>query len=147
MRSVFVDTNVLIYARDPAFPTKARQAVNWLTELASRNEAIVSPQILNEFVAVALRRFRGVPLDDVHAKARDLLPWCQAPSGSETSVRAMILQRDYQLSWWDALVVASALQAGCRYLLTEDLQAGMGFEGLTVVDPFATAPETIFIQS
>jgi predicted nucleic acid-binding protein len=146
MRSVFVDTNVLIYARDPAFPTKARQAQTWLSALAAKDEAVLSPQIINEFVAVSLRRFR-VPLQEIHARACDLVSWCHASTDSATTLLAMRVQSEYRTSWWDALVVSSALGAGCRYILSEDMQPGMVFHDLTVVDPFASDPEAILSKS
>ncbi|HEU5451456.1 MAG TPA: hypothetical protein VFU76_05695, partial [Terriglobales bacterium] len=58
------------------------------------------------------------------------------------SISASILQRawdvedEYRLSFWDALIVAAAKASSCRYLLTEDLQAGQDFAGVVVVNPF-----------
>jgi predicted nucleic acid-binding protein len=49
----------------------------------------------------------------------------------------------YQLSWWDALIVAAAKAGRCRYLLTEDLHAGQDFGGLLVVNPFVTGPDDL----
>jgi predicted nucleic acid-binding protein len=143
MRSVFIDTNVLIYPRDKDSPTKAARAAMWIRALSERNEAVISPQVVNEFVAVALRRFRTVPLQDIHGSARELIPLCHAPLDGSTTLLAMRIQSDFRTSWWDALIISSALAAGCRYILTEDLQPGMRFGDMVVIDPFATEPQAV----
>jgi predicted nucleic acid-binding protein len=53
------------------------------------------------------------------------------------------LQDGYQLSYWDALIVAAAKAASCRYLLTEDLQAGQKLDAIEVVNPFQRSPESV----
>lgn len=55
--------------------------------------------------------------------------------------RAWAIQDRYGLSWWDALIAATAQSAGCRYLLTEDLQAGQQLGEVQVVNPFMTDPD------
>jgi len=60
-----------------------------------------------------------------------------------TLERSWRIQERYQLSFWDALVVAAAKAASCRYLLTEDLQAGQDLDGLVVVNPFLDDPESL----
>jgi predicted nucleic acid-binding protein len=143
MRSVFIDTTVLIYARDRDFPMKAEQARTWLTHLTRLDEAVISPQVINEFVAVSLKRFRSVPREEVHARARALMPWCHAPLDAGTTADAMVVQHTYDTSWWDALIVASAAAAGCRFILSEDLQAGMRFGDITIINPFAARPQAV----
>ena len=147
MPSVFVDTNVILYSRDRTDPTRWSQARRWLEVLAAHDLAVVSPQVVNEFVAVSLRRFREVPRDEVHRRAEELLPWCRVALDAQTSALAMTVQTRYEISWWDALIVASALQAECRYLLSEDMQPGMSFGQLTVIHPFETTPQAILDQS
>jgi predicted nucleic acid-binding protein len=53
------------------------------------------------------------------------------------------LQDRYQLSFWDALIVAAAKFGGCNFLLSEDLQSGQDFDGLLVINPFLTAPDAL----
>jgi predicted nucleic acid-binding protein len=57
--------------------------------------------------------------------------------------RGWQLQDRYQLSYWDALIVAAAKAASCRYLLTEDLQAAQKLDGIEVVNPFVRGPESV----
>lgn len=144
MKSVFVDTNVLIYAQDQASPTRAAQAKDWISLLATRDELVVSPQVVSEFVAAAQRRFRSVSAGDIHRRARVLLAWCEAPLDAAVLRGAMEARERFATSWWDALIVASALAQGCRALVSEDFQDGMRFGGLTVVNPFLHPPQSLF---
>jgi predicted nucleic acid-binding protein len=147
MASVFVDTNVLLYARDPTDPTKSSMARRWLETLGAREAAVISPQVVNEFVAASLRRFRGTSQEEIHRRAMALLAWCRVPLEAQTSALAMTVQSRYGTSWWDGLIVASALQAECRYLLSEDMQPGMTFGQLTVINPFETTPQALLDPS
>jgi predicted nucleic acid-binding protein len=143
MPNVFIDTNVLIYMSDAGSPTKADRADQWVKALAKANRAIISPQVVNEYVAVSLKRFRSTPRADIYARARTLIPWCRAPLDGATSLSAMSLLDRYALSWWDALIVASAAASGCLHVLSEDMKTHARFGTVTVVDPFTTAPAAL----
>lgn len=127
----FIDTNVLIYAHASGEKSEmARQAI-----LAG---GVISVQVLNEFASVLRRKFRleWAVIADALADVRTALGPVR-PIDVETHVRALALSRSYGFNFYDALIVASALAAGCDTLLTEDLQAGQRVEGLTIVNPFA----------
>ena len=129
--NAFIDTNVLIYAQGAGAKSEtARRAI-----LAG---GVISVQVLNEFAAVLRRKFR-LEWDEI---ADALVDVCTAlgpvrPLDVETHLHALALARSHGFSFYDALIVASALAAGCDTLLTEDLQAGRRLDGLTVVNPFA----------
>ena len=74
------------------------------------------------------------------AEIRDLLAWQPATVDGAILDRAWKVQDRYKLSFWDALIVASAKSISCRYLLTEDLQADQNLDGIVVINPFRTAP-------
>lgn len=142
MKSVFVDTNVMIYMRDPSDPARREVATTWVERLASRGLIVVSPQVLNEFVSVSLKRF-DEPLDEIVTRVRFLSAFCTAELTSSTTVRALELRGGRMLSWWDALLVASALDYGCDVLLSEDLQDGWAIDGLRVLNPFTADINTV----
>ena len=129
--TAFIDTNVLIYAHGADEKSEtARQTI--LTG------GVISVQVLNEF-AVVLRRKSRLEWDviaDVLADVRAALGPVR-PVDVEIHLNAVSLARSHDFSFYDALIVASALAAGCDTLLTEDLQAGQRIAGLTVVNPFA----------
>ena len=147
MSLVFVDTNILAYARDPRDPRKQAIAMDWLRLLANQRTGRLSWQVLIEFNAVTTHP-RKLAMGETAAQA-DILAleaWNPVRPDAELLQRAWIVQSKYGFSWWDAMVVSAALIAGCGTLLSEDLQHRQVIEGsLTIIDPFAAdapAPPT-----
>jgi predicted nucleic acid-binding protein len=136
---VFVDTNVFLYALDREDLKKQQAARAWREELWKRRAGRISFQILQEFYAQAIRKWPE-GRDEARAEARDLLAWGPVIVDGSILERGWKLQDRYRLSFWDALIVAAAKSAGCRHLLTEDLQADQDLDGILVIDPFRTDP-------
>jgi len=129
--TAFLDTNVVVYATlsdDPRRPTAER-----LLEAGG----IVSVQVLNEFSAVASGELKRAwpkiraTLALVRSRVERVRPLTEA-----THERAVALAADHGLSFYDALIVAAAQEAGCDTLYTEDMQDGRVFGALTLVNPF-----------
>ena len=139
---VFVDSNVLLYAVDEADPDKQRVARNWRAELWKSRRGRVSFQVLGEFYVNAVRK-QPEAREEARAELRDLLAWNPVVTDAALLERGWTLQDRYHLSYWDALIVAAAKAAACRYLLTEDLQAGQKLDGIEVVNPFLRSPESV----
>jgi predicted nucleic acid-binding protein len=135
---VFVDTNILAYARDLRDPRKQGIAAAWLTSLAKHRNGRLSWQVLIEFYAVATHSAKlAMPTAAAQADVLALQAWNPVVPSGELLRRAWELQSRLLLSWWDAMIVAAALQAGCETLLSEDLQHRQVVDGcLTIVDPF-----------
>lgn len=129
---VFADTNIVVYAYgvDPDKVAKAKAILN--------DAPVISTQVINEFHNVARRKL-GLDLSTRHRIASDLLQSCRVVAIDQAIVSAaMQVEARYQISYWDALIVAAALASGCATLFSEDLQDGQVFEGrLTVRNPFA----------
>jgi predicted nucleic acid-binding protein len=139
---VFVDSNVFLYALDEADPRKQQAARNWRAELWKSRRGRLSFQVLGEFYVNAVRllpKARG----EARAEVRDLLAWNPVFTDAALLEQAWKIQDRYQLSYWDALIVAAAKASSCVYLLTEDLQAGQTLDGIVVVNPFLDGPESI----
>jgi predicted nucleic acid-binding protein len=126
----FFDTNVFVYAAS-SDPRKSRAE-----ELLARR-GFASAQILNEFANVARKKMRHDWADIEYAvvRFRKILD-SVLPLTLETNAAAIRLARDHRLSFYDALVVASALEAACDTLYSEDMQDGRVFHGLTIQNPF-----------
>jgi predicted nucleic acid-binding protein len=140
----FVDTNVLVYARDASEPAKQPAAERWLRLLWATRSGRVSSQVLNEYYTVVTEKLRpGLGRDEARADVRNLMAWAPVPTDGPVVEGAWTVQDRHGLSWWDALVVSAAQVAGCAWLLTEDLQHGQALDGVTVVDPFLTDPEEL----
>jgi len=133
----FVDTNVLLYAYDHNEPIKQRQAEALLTDLWHRRAGCLSIQVLQEFYVNATRKLSR-PLELATAKelVRDYALWIVHLPTSSDLLSAIELHERYQVSFWDAMILQSALELGCALLWSENLNPGQSFVGLTVQSPF-----------
>jgi predicted nucleic acid-binding protein len=139
---IFVDTNVFIYALDSSDISKQRVAQIWLNALWNSRTGRISFQVLQELYVKIVYRM-PTARDRARAEIRDLLAWRPISTSANTLEQAWKIQDRYRFSFWDALIVAAATEAGCEYLLTEDLQSGQTLEGMKVINPFALAPAAI----
>jgi len=142
---VFVDTNVLLYAFDEADPIKQAAAQAWRAALWKSRAGRISFQVLQEFY-VNVRQKWPSAAEAARAEIRDLLAWHPVAIDGALLERGWKTQDRYRLSFWDAMIVAAANVSGCGYLLTEDLQSGQTLDGVTVVSPFHTSPESTLVS-
>jgi predicted nucleic acid-binding protein len=142
--TVFVDTNVLVYAEDRAHPDKHLAARRWLRELWMRRQGRLSTQVLNEFYVTVTRKLvPAMPAGDARAEVRRFQRWQPWLPDHATVESAWAVESRFGLHFWDALMVASAQQQGCRWLLSEDLQHDQSFDTVRVVNPFMAGPELL----
>lgn len=139
---VFVDTNVLIYALDEADLKKQEAARAWRAELWKSRRGRISYQVLQEFYVKVTEKWPRAR-SAARAEVRDLVAWRPVAVDAGLLERAWTIQDRYQLSFWDALIVAAARSASCRYLLTEDLQADQDLDGVLVINPFRRDPASL----
>jgi predicted nucleic acid-binding protein len=131
-----VDTNILFYAAGYDDPAKRDKASMTLARIGS--EHLLAPtQVLGEFYAVLVRKAglsRGVAADTTRAIAGSMRVHAAGPT---VFTDALDLASAHQLQFWDALILATAADAGARVLLTEDMADGFVWRGCTVANPFA----------
>ena len=133
---VALDTNVLAYAEGVNGVSMKKAALE-LVQRLPEGTALLPVQVLGELFNLLVRKARRSP-----AKARKaILSWRDAFPLIETSAEVMLaaadLATDHQLGIWDSVVLSAAAESGCRLLLTEDLQEGFTWKGVTVTNPFA----------
>ena len=142
--AVFVDTNVLVYAADPGTGDKHARARGWLEHLAERRAGRLSYQVLQEYYVTVTRKLaRPMEAAEARRDVLDLLAWDPVVIDQAVLEGAWEVQDRAGLAFWDALIVAAAMAAGCEALLTEDLQDGQDLGGIVVVDPFARDPSSL----
>ncbi len=135
--SVFLDTNVLLYAvsKAPAETEKAKVALG----LLDRTDAVLSTQVLQEFYVQATRSSRSDSLS--HEQAALLMDsWLRfrvVPVTAELVFAALNTKKRWGLSYWDSAIIEAARAAGCKRVMSEDMQDGQDFSGVKVVNPFA----------
>lgn len=137
--ALFVDTNVLVYAHDSDAGAKHVTAKRLLTEcwLASVQPAI-STQIVSELHVNLMRKLNFAPADAVDLCSAYLDAWNIINVDAELVHDAWEIQLRWQLSYWDAQMVAAALRARCTEIWTEDLNDGQDYGGTKAVNPFKT---------
>lgn len=146
---IFVDTNVFFYAQDAREQTKRAACRAWLIALGQRRLGRTNLQVVNEFTDVALRKRRDIEPETVFRLADEIEVWGATPLDTGTVRAARFLRHRTGYSWWDCLLLASAVELGCTHFLSEDLQDGRcvedsGGKSLTILSPFAHSPEQFF---
>lgn len=140
----FVDTNLLVYARDSSEETKQPVAMAWLAELWKRQTGRTSVQVLNEYYVTVTRKLNpGLHVNQARSDVRALTVWSPIAISSRLIEAAWEIEEETHYAWWDALVVTSALYLGCRYLLSEDMQHGHSIGALTIINPFSTSVDEL----
>ena len=134
--SLFLDTNVVVYAFDNADPAKQRIAIE---VVEGSDRLVVSTQVLLESWWVLTRRL-AEPLDE--NQASDVIDQlCTLPVVStdpQLVQQAIQTGLRFDIAVWDALIIEAARAVGCRRVLSEDLQTTQDFDGVVVENPFAT---------
>jgi predicted nucleic acid-binding protein len=133
---IFFDSNILLYSVDTKDPEKQEKARSVISQAGKQGNGVISTQVLQEYIAVDIKKFR-----------RDYLIVKQLCREWQRSFEVILIRPDiiedaievssiYQFSFWDSLIVSSALAARCGILMTEDLQDGQVIQGLKIMNPF-----------
>jgi predicted nucleic acid-binding protein len=131
----FFDTNVLIYADDKAAPAKQRRAIDLVAEHRRARTGVVSMQVLQEYFVTVTKKLRVDP--SIARRKVELLAEFDIAAPEVADILAAIdLHRLHGFSFWDALVLRAAKQAGCSIVLSEDMQNARAIDGVQIVNPF-----------
>lgn len=131
----FFDTNILVYADDSSASSKQQRAIELVAEHRRSRTAVLSQQVLQEYFVTVTRKLQV----DVRIARRkvELLAEFDVVSPEVSDVLAAIdLHRLHGISFWDALILRSAKQAGCTVLLSEDMQEQREIDGVRIINPF-----------
>jgi predicted nucleic acid-binding protein len=133
----FIDTNVLIYAEASDEPVKRQAALALLKQLYESTSGVLSTQVLHEYCNVALKKLK---LPAAHIRAQlDLYEQFEIVQVTPALIRAGLdLHQTRSVSFYDAIVLASAHAAGCSELFSEDLNTGEMVGGMQIINPFMT---------
>jgi predicted nucleic acid-binding protein len=132
----FLDTNVLVYAYDPSEPRK-QQIAQSLVRRAVAGEIAASSQVLGEFAATLLHKLKpAAKHEDVLALLDTLGPIRLVPIDGDVILRAVRARAQYEIHFYDGMIVASAERGSCQKIWSEDLSPGQQYFGITVQNPF-----------
>jgi predicted nucleic acid-binding protein len=134
----FVDTNILIYAHDPAMGLKHRRALELIEDLWHSSRGVLSTQVLQEFCFNLRRKAaRPLPLAKVRLLVRNYSTWEVVTNNSASILKALEIEARYKISFWDALILQAAEEADASILYSEDLAARQFYGSIQVVNPLA----------
>jgi predicted nucleic acid-binding protein len=135
----FLDTNIFVYSFDARQPVKQKKAQALIDKALTDHTGVVSYQVVQEFLNVALRKFeKPLTVREARSYLDDVLdPLCDVFPTVTLYQRALDMKSDMSISFYDALIVASACQADCKIIYTEDLQDTQQIDDLTIRNPFA----------
>jgi predicted nucleic acid-binding protein len=133
MNKVFVDTNVLIYAYSSTELNKKQKSL----DIMSGENIVISTQVINEFIWIMRKKF-SVDLKLMSHIAKSIfLSYRVGIVDQEIILKAILISGKYRYTYWDGLILASALMNNCKYIYTEDMQHNQIIENrLQIVNPF-----------
>ena len=133
----FVDTNILVSRRDSTEAIKQPKAEQWLMQLWANKSGRISTQVLNEYYVTVTQKLKpGLSKERARSDIRALSVWQPLAMSTSLIESSWEIQDRYDYSWWDTLIISSALLLDCTYLISEDMQHEQVIGSLTIVNPF-----------
>jgi predicted nucleic acid-binding protein len=138
MSADFLDSNLFIYLFDQTDPRKRGIAKRLIDSALADDQACISYQVVQETLNILTRKLVPPMPRETAISVMDstLLPLWRVMPSAALYAKGLALQARWQLGWYDALIAAAALEAGCTRLLTEDLQHGQHIESVLIENPF-----------
>lgn len=140
----FLDTNIIVYTFDEKSSEKRDRARSLVAEALVESHGVVSYQVVQEFLNAALRKF-SKPLTSADAERYltvVLEPLCSVFASVDLFHQALDIAGRWRYPFYDSLVIAAAIQAGCSVLYSEDLQHGQKIGNLRIINPFLESPQS-----
>jgi len=135
--NVFVDTNILVYARDRGAGEKQTKAERLILEIWKNRNGRISVQVLNEyFVTVTQKLKPGMAHKEAWADIVALSAWGPVAIDWKLMEQGRDIQNTHKTSWWDSLIVAAAQSSNCKVLYSEDMTHGAVIGETKIINPF-----------
>jgi len=133
----FVDTNILVYAYDRGAGDRHEKALSLIEQLWQKGNGTLSTQVLQEFyVNVRRKAQQPVTAEQARSLISDYLAWDPIINDGAAMLEAIDLEKRYQLSFWDSLIIAAAQKGGASIICSEDFNHGQKFGSVEVLNPF-----------
>lgn len=131
----FVDTNILVYAKDAGAQTKQKLSAELLEKLWIDRSGRISYQVLSEYLVVLSKKYQ-VDSTLVLAEIEDFESWKPCPINQSVFKKAKRIFGQYKISWWDSLILGAAEETQCGILYSEDLSHDTVYSTVRVCNPF-----------
>ena len=134
---IFLDTNIVVYAHDTSAGEKHKVAEKLMQDLWDSGLGVLSAQVLQEFFVIVTKKIPK-PLDIKITKEiiSDLLKWEVVINNGDSILDAIEIHLRHRYSFWDSMIIESAIKGGASLLLSEDLPDGEVINGVTIKNPF-----------
>lgn len=136
---IFFDTNVIVYALLDDDADKKRIAATLIAKAIDGRSFCISAQVLKELANTLIRR-TDKSLQSIASSIRRLAPYVTVADTPRLVIRALELKDEFQLQFFDALIIAGADASGCSLVLSEDMTDGATYGNVLVRNPFASPP-------
>ena len=137
---VFFDTNVLVYAFDKSEPEKGAIARQLIRDFGTDGSLVLSTQVLQEYYVTVTKAGKSLlTREEAEEIVNDFAEFPLVQVDKSVVLRAMKRHQSEVFSFWDSLIVESAIQSGCSQLLSEDMQHGLVVDSLTICNPFISS--------
>ncbi len=137
--NIFLDTNILIYAFDKSEARKQVISKSLFRNLSTNSEICINAQVINEFIVIVTKKIQNTISFDKVKNYIEFFSRTMSVFKLEiaTSLKAIELKSKYHFSYWDSLIIASALENDCKTLYSEDMQHSQLIENpLQIINPF-----------
>jgi predicted nucleic acid-binding protein len=134
----FLDTNIFVYMFDPAATSKAQVSERIVRTGIRTRKGVVSYQVVQEFFNLAFKKFRP-PMSAADAYnyfISPLRPLLKVSFSQALVFQAISIREKHSIPWYDALILAAAIESECKILYSEDFQHGRKLEGVKILNPF-----------
>jgi predicted nucleic acid-binding protein len=133
----FFDTNILVYACDSSEPAKQKRALELIAEASTQDSGALSVQVFGEFFHATVIRRKLLTANEAERIIRAYQPvFTVVDVDYELACAAIGIHRQFQLRYWDSLILAAATRCGCAEVLSEDLSHEQDYGGVRVTNPF-----------
>lgn len=135
--SVLIDSNIFVYAFDPADPDKHERALRLIEDVTREGDLVLSSQVLNELAWTLLRRGRGLGPEEIREILEEIVQSARVVALTpDLTLKALTSGLRHGLSFWDGLIWAAAHQHRVSTIYTEDFQHNRDVDGVRFVNPF-----------
>ncbi len=131
----FFDTNIFIYSYSTTETDKSKICTDFLHEKLRNNLAVISTQVLKEFASIMISKFGKTPAEVINM-ILNLRSYEQVNVVANDIIEALELMSTHKFSFWDSLIITSAIKANCNYLVTEDMQHDQIIHDIKIINPF-----------
>jgi predicted nucleic acid-binding protein len=132
----FIDSNILVYFLDKTAPDKQNKAEILITQAITLKNCCISYQVVQETLNVVIQKLNFNSSDADNLLNNILIPLWKVMPTQGLYQRGLKIQARYQYSFYDSLIIAAALESGCKILYSEDMQHGQHIEHVTIKNPF-----------